>query len=242
MLAARYDAVADLYEATFSDANDPVLRSLLDLLGSPENLRVLDVACGHGRVARALAGLGAAVTGVDLSRALLDKAQALEDAEPMGIRYVHADMASVPGLDDAAFDAAVCNFGLADIDNLGGALATVARLLRTGGAFVFSILHPCFSGTATVSGTWPATGRYHDEGYWVANSPSSTLRRQVGANHRTLSTYVNSLSLGGLRLSAMSEPDPPGEWTHDDRRDAARLPVFLVARCTKDGEFVRSTS
>jgi SAM-dependent methyltransferase len=240
MLGARYDAVADFYEAGFSDRDDPVLVSLLDLLGSPNGLRVLDIACGHGRVARELARLGATVTGVDLSRALLDKAEALEGAEPLRVRYVHADVASVSELDDGAFDAAVCNFGLADIDDLDGALATVQRALRAGGSFVFSILHPCFSGTATVSGTWPASGRYYDEGYWIADGASSPLRRQVGANHRTLSTYVNSLSRHGLGLTTMAEPEPPTDWATDDRGDAARLPVFLVVRCTKDGELRRS--
>jgi hypothetical protein len=33
----------------------------------------------------------------------------------------------------------------------------------------------------------------------------------------------------------MSEPIPPIEWTTDDRRDAVRFPIFLVACCSKDG-------
>jgi ubiquinone/menaquinone biosynthesis C-methylase UbiE len=235
MPGARYDAVADFYDAGFSDPRDPVLIALLDLLGSPGGMRVLDVACGHGRVARELARAGAAVTGVDLSGALLDKARAQEEAEPLGILYVHGDAASVSGLDDGSFDAVVCNFGLADIDDLEGALATIQRALKPGGSFVFSILHPCFAGAGTVAGTWPAGSRYYDEGFWTAHSKYSTLRRQVGANHRTLSTYVNALSRHALVINAMAEPAPPDEWETDDRREAARLPVFLVVRCTKNG-------
>jgi ubiquinone/menaquinone biosynthesis C-methylase UbiE len=206
---------------------------LLDLLGPPGGLPVLDIACGHGRVTRELARRGATATGVDLSRALLDKAAAIEETDPLGVRYVHGDVAAVPQVPDAAFDAVVCNFGLSDIDDLDGALATVHRVLRPGGSFVFSILHPCFPGSATVSGAWPSTGRYHDEGYWIADQATATLRRQVGANHRTLSTYLNSLASHRLGLTQMSEPAPPVEWTAD-RRDAARFPVFLVARCGKN--------
>jgi ubiquinone/menaquinone biosynthesis C-methylase UbiE len=136
MRSARYDAVADFYDASFSDPRDPVLTVLLDLLGPPQGRRVLDLACGHGRVAREVARLGATVIGVDLSAALLDKARAHEDAEPLAIRYVHADAAAVPELDDASVDAVVCNFGLADIDDLDSALATTRRVLRTGGSFV----------------------------------------------------------------------------------------------------------
>ncbi|MET0425566.1 MAG: class I SAM-dependent methyltransferase [Actinoplanes sp.] len=233
MRSARYDTVADFYDAGFSDPRDPVLATLLELLGSPQDRRILDLACGHGRVAREIAALGATVTGVDLSAALLDKARAQENVEPLGIRYVHADAAAVPELGDASMDAVVCNFGLADIDDLDGALATTRRVLRAGGSFVFSILHPCFAGTETVSGTWPADRSYQDEGFWTADGQYSTLRRQVGANHRMLSTYVNALSRQGLLITTMSEPPTPPEWNADERREAARLPVFLVVRCTK---------
>jgi ubiquinone/menaquinone biosynthesis C-methylase UbiE len=230
MRAARYDAVADFYDAGFSDPADPVLTTLLDLLGPPHGRQVLDLACGHGRVTRDLARRGATATGVDLSGALLAKARAV--ADPPGIRYVHADAAEAPDLADASFDAVVCNFGLADIDDLSGALATTRRVLRPGGAFVFSILHPCFAGSAAVSGTWPTTGTYYDEGFWTATGEQSSLRRRVGANHRTLSTYVNALARNGLLVTEMREPQPPAEWTTGDRHEAARQPVFLVARCT----------
>lgn len=229
---ARYDAVADFYEASFSDPADPVVVALLDLLGPPSGLHVLDIACGHGRVTRELARRGATVTGVDLSRALLDKAEAIEAADRIGIRYVHGEAASVPQVPDATFDAAVCNFGLSDIDNLDGVLATVRRVLRPGGSFVFSILHPCFPGSGPVSGAWPSTGRYHDEGYWIPDGAATALRRRVGANHRMLSTYINSLAKHGLNLIQMGEPVPPIGWATTDRREAARFPVFLVARCT----------
>lgn len=233
MRAARYDSVADFYDAGFSDSRDPVLVALLGLLGPLPGRHVLDLACGHGRVARELARLGATVAGVDLSAALLAKAREQEQDQPLGIRYLHADAAAAPDLADESFDGVVCNFGLADIDDLEGALATVARVLKPGGFFAFSILHPCFAGTATVAGTWPADGRYHDEGFWTAESERSTLRRRVGANHRMLSTYVNTLSRLGLLIAAMDEPSPPAEWAADERHEAARQPVFLVARCTK---------
>jgi SAM-dependent methyltransferase len=232
-MSARYDAVADFYEAGFSDAGDPVAVVLLGLVGEVAGLGVLDMACGHGRVTRELARRGAAVTGLDLSRALLDKASAIEAADRLGIRYVHGDAASAPELEDAAFDAVVINFGLSDIDDLDGALATVARTLRPGGTFVFSILHPCFPGGATVSGAWPSDGRYYDEGYWVADGTASSLRRQVGANHRTLSTYLNTLSRYGLLVAEVAEPAPPPEWAEGERADAARFPVFLVVRCLR---------
>jgi ubiquinone/menaquinone biosynthesis C-methylase UbiE len=52
MTRARYDAVADFYEAGFSDGTDPIVLSLFELLGPTYGLRILDLACGHGRVSR----------------------------------------------------------------------------------------------------------------------------------------------------------------------------------------------
>jgi SAM-dependent methyltransferase len=232
---ARYDAVADFYEGSFPDAPDPVVTALLGMLGPHDGVRVLDLACGYGRVARELARGGAAVTGIDLSRAMLNKARSIEDAQPLGVRYVHGDATSAPDLDSAGFDAVVCNFGLSDIDDLDGALDTVLRVLRPGGAFVFSILHPCFPGAGPVSGAWPSRGRYYDEGFWLADGAASTLRRQVGANHRMLSTYLNALTRRGLLLKELAEPEPPTEWNTTNRRDATRFPVFLAAHCIRSG-------
>jgi ubiquinone/menaquinone biosynthesis C-methylase UbiE len=233
MVGARYDAIADFYEAGWSDSlDDPGTVALLDLLGSVAGLRVLDVACGHGRITRELARRGADVVGVDISVALISKAELAEGEQPLGIRYIPADAASQDWWDGTPFDRAVCNFGLSDIDDLDRTIAGISRALRPAGCFVFSILHPCFAGGESVSGAWPTTGRYYDEGWWSADGALSTLRQQVGANHRMLSTYVNILRRNDLWLDEVAEPMPSHEWA-DQRADVARFPVFLAARCVR---------
>lgn len=229
MTVARYDAVADFYEAGFSEV-DPVLATLLDLLDPVERLRVLDLACGHGRATRELARRGAEVTGVDVSRVLLDKAEAAERAQPLGIRYVHGDAAGSHWLAAGSYDAVACSFALSDIDDLDGAVGTAAAALRPGGRLGFSVLHPCFPGGAQVSGSWPSTGRYYDEGRWTPDGALTSLRRQVGAYHRTLSTYLNILRQHGFCLDELREPEPSADWADSGRRDAAMFPVYLVAR------------
>jgi SAM-dependent methyltransferase len=196
-------------------------------------LRLLDLACGHGRFARLFAQRGARVVGLDLSRALLDKARAAERDEPLGITYLHADATVPECLAGEIFDVVVCSFGLSDIDNLDGALATVERVLRPGGAFVFSLLHPCFPGwREDGSSSWQPGRGYYQEGWWVTDAPSSELRRRVGSNHRMLSTYLNTLIRHRLVLEEVIEPASPAAWAAASP-ETDPVPVFLAARCRR---------
>ena len=239
MAEARYDAVADFYVAGFDSTDDPAAAALLDLLGPPAGLDILDVACGHGRITRELARRGAGLTGIDISGVLIGVAREAERGQPLGIRYLHADVTSPGWRGATTFDAVTCSFGLSDIDDLDGASAAIAAALRPGGKFVFSILHPCFAGGQDISGSWPTTGRYYDEGRWTAGDAKSTLRRQVGASHRMLSTYLRAFRQHGMWLDQIIEPPPPPDW--DAEHDADRNPVFLVARFLQAAGEVRAT-
>jgi SAM-dependent methyltransferase len=231
MIRARYDAAAEFYIEGFDSADDPASLALLDMLGPVTGLRVLDVACGHGRITRELARRGASVVGIDISGVLISKAREIEQDEPLGIRYVHDDVTTPGSFGDGGFDAAACNFGLSDIDDLDAAVTAVSGALRPGGSFAFSILHPRFAGGKDISGAWPPAGSYYDEGHWTAHDARSALRRQVGANHRMLSTYVTTLRRHGLWLDQLAEPLPEPGW--DPAHDADRKPVFLVARLVR---------
>jgi SAM-dependent methyltransferase len=179
----------------------------------------------------------ARVVGVDLSAALLEKARAREAANPLQIAYVHADVASPQTLDGEVFDGVVCSFGLSDIDDLEGAVATVARVLRPGGFFAFSLLHPCFPGWEAKQAlpSWQPGHGYYDEGWWRADGRPQGLRAQVGANHRMLSTYLNTLTRHGLVVDAVAEPAPEPEWIEVAPRGGP-VPIYLVVRCRQRAE------
>jgi SAM-dependent methyltransferase len=230
---SRYDEFADFYASLPETPDDAVLAALLDLAGPVGDLRVLDLACADGRTTRRLARAGAHVVGMDASARLIEQAWREERREPLGIRYVLGDARATDALPGELFDGVTCNFGLSDIDDLDGALATVVRALRHQGWFVFSILHPCFPGAPDVSPSWPPAG-YHDEALWFAPAGRSQLRRRVGGNHRMVSTYVNSLHAAGLTVEAMAEPPPDSGWL-DAVPEARGLPLFLVARCRRSG-------
>jgi len=234
---ARYDLIRDFYFGVVGAeiGGESTGVTLLELLGGVRGMRVLDLACGHGRIARELARRGARVVGIDISDVLLELARVAETEEPLGITYLTVDVTSDQALTGETFDGVACNHGLADIDDLDGAVTTVARVLRPGGRFVFSILHPCFPGwDDDAPSSWPHRGGYHAEGWWLATNPG--IRGKVGSNHRTLSTYLNSLVRHHLTIEEVAEPGPSPSMRARQlaaQPDAGPLPMFLVVRCRR---------
>jgi len=72
----------------------------------PPGARVLDLGCGEGRDSVFFAGRGFEVTGVDIARAGLSKAERLAASRGVRVRWVRGDIGGVPGrrLADQAFD------------------------------------------------------------------------------------------------------------------------------------------
>ncbi len=236
-----YDDIAEWYDGwvgahSISRGEDPFYPAAEALMGDVAGQRVCDLACGQGRLARHLADRGARVVGIDLSAKLLEIARRYEAAEPRGIEYLQADARSLDGIADGAFDGVVCFQALMDIPDLAPTLHTVARILRPGGWFIFSILHPCYnpppSGEMmTPKGAVRTVSGYISEGYWRSDARTGPPGR-VGAYHRTLASYVNALADAGLSLERMSEPRLSG--SHAERRPVwAEVPAVLVARCSK---------
>jgi SAM-dependent methyltransferase len=106
-------------------------------LGVAAGGRVLDVPCGNGRLALALAGRGLQLTGVDLAVEYIDTARERSARERLPVEWHRGDMRDLPW--QSAFNAAYC-FGnsFAYFDDTGNAafLAAVARALKSGARFV----------------------------------------------------------------------------------------------------------
>jgi demethylmenaquinone methyltransferase/2-methoxy-6-polyprenyl-1,4-benzoquinol methylase len=130
-IADRYDLITVL----LSFGLDRSWKRRLASLAAPlEGARALDLACGTGDIAFALADRGASVTGLDITHRMVQIARAKADAGSGRPRpaFLVGDMMSIP-FPDAQFDLVTTGYGLRNVPELERALGEIARVLRPGG-------------------------------------------------------------------------------------------------------------
>lgn len=247
----NWDEMAAWYDEKQGDEGDLWHRTLIDpvllqVLGSVAGLKVLDLGCGNGYLARKLARQGAKVTGVDSSARLIERAKAREGQSQLGITYHITDAANLEILDDDSFDIAVSNMALMDIARADLAIREASRVLRPQGRFVASLSHPCLDtglssawviervwSTSTV---WRKVSRYrepHED--WVPWNIAPGQVVETISYHRPLSWYFRALRDAGFAVTAFEEPAPTPEFIANSLQGEwiAQIPVQCVIEALK---------
>lgn len=197
------------------------------LLGVRPGERVLDAACGNGLYALRLAAAGADVVGFDFSAGLIARARQRAAAYGDGRIAFHVadatDRAALLALGEEGYDAAMCNMALFDMADIVPLAEGLWRLLRPGGRFVFSVMHPSFNGLHVTHVTESADdGRQWTTRYALKLSGYLTpfrgegiaLRGQPAPQpyfHRPLGELLGPFLRAGFVLDALEEAAfPPG--------------------------------
>lgn len=171
---------------------------------------VLDVGCGDGQIARALAAQGSDVLGIDPTQLHIDIAK----ERAGGPTYLLGSATQLP-VPDASQDAVVACLVFEHIDEVDAAIAEVARVLKPGGQFSFFLNHPLLQ---TPGSGWiddfildPPEQYWRIGAYLVETETIEEVEKDVFIRfiHRPLSRYVNALLANGLSLERMLEPAPP---------------------------------
>ena len=102
---------------------------------------VLDVGCGGGILAEAMARRGARVTGIDLADKALSVAQLHLMESGVAARYELASAEDYAAAHAGEFDVLTCMEMLEHVPDPASAVAACARLLRPGGRAFFSTLN-----------------------------------------------------------------------------------------------------
>ena len=126
------------YEALLNEAGDADVDLIWRLLAPEPGAGVLDLGCGHGRIANRLAQRGVRVTGLDASELFLERAREAAAKDGVEVEYVRGDMRALPW-PDAKFDHVISwftSFGYFTDDENRGVLAEIHRVLRPGGSLL----------------------------------------------------------------------------------------------------------
>jgi len=247
------EAVRAGWDAYREYVNNP---AFFGMLGDISSMRVLDVGCGEGYNTRKFADLGAEVVGIDVSRLMIAAAREHESERPRGIEYHQMPAGDLGAFEDGSFDAVLSTMALMDLGDYAESIAEIARVLKGGGLFQFSVSHPC---TMTRAWEWlrdeggdkcglvvgdyfglqgGSPGSDVDEWYFSAAPPD--VRRtarpfRIPRFFRTLSDYFNTLTDAGLRVEKLAEPHASKEACEKcpNVADTRIIPYFLIFRCRK---------
>ena len=247
-----WNANAAYWDEKMGEGNDffnilewpPILR----LLTPRPGLHILDIATGNGLTARKMADLGASVVAFDFSSQMIGLARTKPNPGSR-ISYHVVDSTedkALLSLGEGVFDSALCNMALFDMADIEPLFRLLPKLLKPGGAFVFTICHPAFNNSSCMR----IAEEMDDEGrirtmYSVKisryiNSYSAhgvALRGQPKAQlyfERPLQVYLNVGFSNGFVLDGFEEtafpPDHPQENPLAWGGKFSEIPPVLVAR------------
>jgi len=251
---AAWNENAAFWDERMGEGNDfvevltwPAIERLLELCPGE---RILDVACGNGLTSRRLAARGAEVVAFDFAEELIAHAhrRTTEHVERITYRVLDAtDEAALLALGEGQFDGALCNMALFDMADIEPLMRVLARLLRPGGRFVFSVIHPCFNSPhmAHVAEMEDQEGQIVTAySVKIFNYISPTMNRAAALAgqpkpqiifHRPLQTLLGAGFDAGFVLDGIEEPTFPPD--HPSGRNPltwganfCEIPPVLVAR------------
>ncbi|MBI5773733.1 MAG: bifunctional demethylmenaquinone methyltransferase/2-methoxy-6-polyprenyl-1,4-benzoquinol methylase UbiE [Verrucomicrobia bacterium] len=133
-IAPRYDLINDLQSFGL---HRWWKRRLLQLARPAPGLRALDLCCGTGDVAFALARAGADTTGVDFSAPMLAVAEGKRKkekgkSEPERVRFIQGDALNLPFAENS-FDIVTISYGLRNLASVEAGLREMVRVAKPGG-------------------------------------------------------------------------------------------------------------
>jgi SAM-dependent methyltransferase len=213
-----WDRYADEYQATHGEflkdvgfiwSPEGVDEATVHVLGDVAGRDVLEIGCGAAQCARWLTTQGARAVGLDLSHRQLQHGRRIDGDTGITVATVCASAVSLP-FADGSFDVAFSAFGaLQFVADASAAVGEVARVLRPGGGFAFSVTHPIRWSMPDDPGAegLVVTSSYFDRTPYVEQDETGAVT--YAEHHRTIGDWVRILARAGFRLTDVVEPEWP---------------------------------
>lgn len=204
----------------------------LKLLGNVEGKRILDLGCGAGHNAIALARRGARAIGVDESSDQIAEARSECEREGVKVELHHTPLAELAFLRADTIDGALSAFGLAPVDDIDRVFRQVDRVLKPEMPLVLSMPHPAFALIDPEDPERRVRRSYWDTAPIAANGADGRIDVP-----RTIGALFTSLGRANFRVDTVLEPEPAPRGRRSRRwADAMKfVPATLIIRARKQG-------
>jgi malonyl-CoA O-methyltransferase len=167
---------------------------------------ILEIGCGTGKNTSLLAQIGQHVFAIDFSSGMIEQARAKLSND--NVTFAVADITQRWLCEDRSIDLITCNLVLEHISDLSFIFAQAFRVLRDGGRFFVSELHPFrqYQGTQ-------------------ANFRRNQETIQIPAFVHHISEFIHAGAANNLALLGMKEC-----WHHEDQNKPPRLVSFMFQK------------
>jgi SAM-dependent methyltransferase len=212
--AAAWDRLAEPYERHVGWPDDHLawglrcppeedLGLVSDVVG---DARTVVLGCGGGQDLVALARLGAGpLTGVDPSSGQLEHARQRLSRAGLTARLETRPATDLAPLDDASADLVVSVQAFDYVHDLERAFAEIRRVLRPGGVFAMSVLHPADLSTEDAAPYGWHTPYHQQQRDWVWDGLTD---REVALRSwfRSPAAWFTAVTAAGLTVQRLEEP------------------------------------
>jgi 2-polyprenyl-6-hydroxyphenyl methylase/3-demethylubiquinone-9 3-methyltransferase len=120
---------------------NPLRANYIDEHSAVAGKRLVDVGCGGGILAEAMARRGATVTGIDMGEAPLSVARLHQRESGVEVSYLQATAEELASAEAGNFDIVCCLEMLEHVPDPGSVVSACAALARTGGSVYFSTIN-----------------------------------------------------------------------------------------------------
>lgn len=244
-----WEKVADWYDQLVGDEGSDYHKNLINpralkLLSPKKGEKILDLACGQGVFCRELEKLGADVIGIDSSKKLIELAKS---RSPESIKYIVSDATNMKSFQTGTFDAVTCIMAIQNIDPLNKIMSETARVLKSGGRFLFVMSHPCFR--IPKQSSWVFDNRKHIQFRRIDRYISeikAPIRMHPGSDpsqttytfHRPLGEYFKALRSNSITIIDLEEwvshrLSKPGTRAAAENTSRVEIPLFMAILAQK---------
>lgn len=240
-IAKVYNQHGQAYHQSRKSGHGRLFNELLDMPTTlsllPERLdgyTLLDAGCGSGIYGQQLARRRAQVTGIDISKEMIEIAKK-ETPPDLKITYQVGNLYELP-YKDSTFDFIICAYVLENIEDIARVFKEFYRVLKDEGKCIFSISHPLRALSEKVN-------RDGKEAWLITNYFDRSMRKSdfgsgmiVLKYKRPLEDYVKAFKNAGFLMEDLREPIPVKEGREVDPinyEKARRLPQLLTMKLVK---------